>query len=99
MEAGLFSPLTFTKFLERVHRPIRPAGKPTTTALFYKVIQNWYLLGGGKKTLSFKRREVWAKLFKGVESGQLAYSGPAPLPQKGINRQLLTPHSEDYLKS
>lgn len=49
MEAGLFSPLTFTKFLERVHRPIRPAGKPTTTALFYKVIQNWYLLRGEKK--------------------------------------------------
>lgn len=51
MEAGLFSPLTFTKFLEIVHRPIRSAGKPTTNALYYKLIQNSYLLGEKKNLL------------------------------------------------
>lgn len=41
MDAGLFSSLTFTKLLEIVETPIRPAGKLTTSATQYKLIQNW----------------------------------------------------------
>lgn len=48
----VFFPHLLWQLSEILHRPIKPAGRPTTTDLKYELIQNWYQMQGRRGYIS-----------------------------------------------